>query len=56
MLHAGYASTPEIKNPTRTLVMITVLTLGIGYLWWKHKKSKENEDRTVAVYRPQNRQ
>ncbi len=48
MLTAGHTSVPEIRSPLRTVAIISVVTFGLGYLWWKHKKSdEENEDRTV---------
>ncbi len=44
MLTAVHTSVPEIRSPLRTVAIISVVTLGLGYLWWKHKKSKENEE------------
>ena len=43
MLIANYSSVPEIKTPLRTLVIISVITLGIGYLYWQYTKMQEDE-------------
>ncbi len=47
MLHAGYTSTPEIRTPISTLIIISVLTIGIGYLVWKyrHKEISDEEEK-----------
>ena len=48
MLEAGYTSVPEIQTPTSTTLIITVLTLGLGYLWFQHRKSvKDNEESSL---------
>lgn len=43
-MEANYSSVPEENKPFRTLIIITVIALGFGYLWYTHKKiSNENE-------------
>ena len=44
MLTANFSSVPEIKTPSRTLVIFSIITLGIAYLYWKHIKMTKNEE------------
>jgi len=48
MLTAGYTSVPEIRTPLRTVVILSVITLGC-YLWWQHKKSVEEDEKDSAI-------
>jgi hypothetical protein len=49
MLNASYTSVPEIRTPARTLVIVSVMTLGLAFLLWRYKKhtKKEDENRTL---------
>jgi len=44
MLTARHASVPEIRSPLRTVAIISVVSLGLGYLWWRYNRRKKEED------------
>lgn len=49
MLQAGYTSVPEIKTPKSTIVIITLLTLGLGYIWYQHRKSIKDNEKSSTI-------
>jgi hypothetical protein len=43
-MEVNYSSVPKVNKPFRTLVIITIITLGFGYLWYQHNKNLDDEE------------
>jgi len=45
-MEASYSSIPKIRSPYKTVVILSILTLGC-YLWWRHSNDTytENEEK-----------
>ncbi len=46
-MEATYSYTPKVRMPGRTVLIITIVTLGIGLLWYYNTQEiiTENEDK-----------